>query len=581
MTELRLGGQRLQGDLISPTLPTRALIVSSSGSVVATDGVTATALTIDRPIGSFVAMGGNLYFAARASSTLNLWRTDGTQGGSQSLHAYGTGSIPNIDSYLVATATRVFFTVSQSTTVSLFSSTGLAGGLSGPLATLDLVPGTGLMTAGNRVYWLQRSSGAGGPLLFSSDGTAVTQVMEVSLVTGQSFSAVERGGQLVFNGAGLWVTDGTVAGTSRVVMLAGVQSLARAGADVLFRAGSTLSTEFYLSDLTAPGTRTVRSLNAAAPTSGIVRSNWATSAFIETGSTLWRFSPSLVTPLFTNAGTLLATDDTTFYFLGGALSLRVGAAADGGTSQLLPGARYAVGRTHARAAPLGNGVVFSSRLPDAGFAIFTSDGTSGGTTLIPGSQGVSVESTFVERSGFAWAVTRTGTATTRTLHRMNDARLEAMVTGLPSRGFVPWTLKPFREGVLLEAVGDGGVDAVFVRPDAGAEVLVRLATSTGLLGRALFVGEGCAGSFFATSQGALYRSDGTAAGTQAFGSIGVGQSREQAFFSHDGELTTWNAVCSPTSTLTKLTPTGRMVVDDGGLRCPLMVGLLSRRRSRA
>ncbi|MBL8921159.1 MAG: hypothetical protein JNJ54_20010 [Myxococcaceae bacterium] len=567
--EVRLNGQRLRGDLVTPTLPTRALVVSSSGPVVSTDGFTATALSVDQPIGRYVALNGALYFAARpaASTTLNLWRTDGTQGGTVNLHVFGTGSLPTIEQHLVATTTHVFFTASQSTTVYLYSSNGMVGGLSPALITLDLVPGTGFITVGNRVYWLQRNPASGGPLLYTSDGTTVTQLMELTLATGQSFSAVERSGQLVFNGDGLWVTNGTVAGTSRVAMLPGVQGLMRAGADALFRAGSGLNVEYYLSDATGPGTRTARSLNASAPSSGILRGSSTTSVFIESSSTLWRFSPSVVAPLFSNPGTLLGTDDSSFFFSTGTLALRL--VVDGGSTELSPGGRYAAGRNHARAAPFGDGVIFNARLSDGGFALFTSDGTPGGTVLVPGSQGVQVESPLVESGGSAWAVTRTGAATTRALHRTDGTRLDVMVAGLPSRSLgVPWTLKPFREGVLLEAVGDGGVDALFVRPDAGAEALLRLATSTSTIGRALFVAEGCAGSFFATSTGALYRSDGTAAGTQGFGSIGVGPSRMQAFFAHDGELTAWNSSCGPTSTLTRLTPFGRVAVEDGGLRCP-------------
>jgi ELWxxDGT repeat protein len=566
--ELRLNGQRLQGELITPTLATRALVVSSS-SVLSTDGLTVTALSSDQPIGLYTAFNGNLYFPARPAigNTLNLWRTDGTQTGTVNLHVYGTGSLPTLEQHLVATTTHVFFTASQSTTVYLYASTGAVGGLSAQLATLDLVPGTRLLTAGNRVYWLQRNPSSGGPLLHTSDGTTVTQLMEVTLTSGQSWSAVERAGQLVFNGDGLWVTNGTVAGTTRVATLPGVQSLVGAGAEVLFRAGSGFNLEFYLSDLTLAGTRTVRSLNASAPTSGSVRGSSATSVFVESGTTLWRFSPSLVTPIFTNPGTLLGTDDSSFFFSSGTLALRLGV--DGGTTELSPGGRYSVGRNHARSAPFGNGVIFNARLPDAGQALFTSDGTSGGTVLVPGSQGVLVESPIVTSSGAAWAVTRTGTATTRALQRTDGTRLEVMVGGLPARGsFVPWTLKPFREGVLLEAVSDGGVDAVFVRPDGGTEALVRLATGTGAVGRALFVAEGCAGSFFATNTGALYRSDGTVAGTQSFGSIGVGPARMQAFFAHDGELTAWSSACQPTTTLTRLTPFGRVAVDDGGLRCP-------------
>jgi ELWxxDGT repeat protein len=198
----------------------------------------------------FVAFDGKIYFhGADSSNNGGLWVTDGTASGTTEiggLHNGGVAGAPasglSLFSSAVANGQLFFSSIDANSKVGLWVSDGTAAGTSeiggvADLAVNDVGTGARGLNPDNLVQFngdvfFTGSDSAGGLGLWTSDGTASGTFELGGLkdqgITGASANGlaptdiVRLGNRLVFNGAdtaggeGLWVTDGTVAGTFEV-----------------------------------------------------------------------------------------------------------------------------------------------------------------------------------------------------------------------------------------------------------------------------------------------------------------------------------------------------------------------------
>jgi ELWxxDGT repeat protein len=191
---------------------------------------------------NLVAASGAVFYVNPSGYPSQLWRSDGTAGGTLALTRLA--STQSVSSFvpLVASGGRVYFCV-EGAGIAIWSSDGTPAG-TGKL--FDLPPA---MTSLNEV----RASGAGfylvGAGLWRSDGTTAgtVRLADVAHVAfGQHLGMAELGGILYFaggtSGGSLWRTDGTPAGTFEVtqggIAFANPSDLVVAGDALYFFASS-------------------------------------------------------------------------------------------------------------------------------------------------------------------------------------------------------------------------------------------------------------------------------------------------------------------------------------------------------
>ncbi len=154
------------------------------------------------------------YFVDELFDQKRIWRTDGTNGGTQVIRI-----LTQTPTNFIASPTTLFFTVDNV----LWSSNGVnAGSLGAPGAALTCTSGTGgaPVVAGNLLYWMTRR-GNGTSALWKSNGTLAGTVEVASFAASPSActTLAALDGRVWFrafdndHGAELWVSDGTSAGT--------------------------------------------------------------------------------------------------------------------------------------------------------------------------------------------------------------------------------------------------------------------------------------------------------------------------------------------------------------------------------
>ncbi len=344
---------------------------------------------------------GELYFAATDGiHGVELWKTDGTGPGTVRLSDINAGSSSANPESLTPVGNTLFFTATNGTTASaggmgeeLYKTDGTPGGT---VLVKDVNPGTGnssaanLTAVGNTLFFsasngTTAASGGVGTELWKSDGTEAGTEVVLDINPGTSsgspnnfialgnvllFSATNGTTSGVGSGRELWVSDGTPAGTQLLKDInVGTSSssptnMTLVGNTVFFDATNGTSaasggvgTELWKTDGTAAGTMLVKDINAG--TSGSSPSN-----FVALGNTLF-FRATTGT---TGAGTgieLWKSDGTE------AGTVQV-ADINPGTSSSSP--------TNMTAA--GTRVFFTASDGTHGTELWVTDGTTAGTSLV-------------------------------------------------------------------------------------------------------------------------------------------------------------------------------------------------------
>jgi ELWxxDGT repeat protein len=302
-----------------------------------------------------VVFNGKTYFRGQDSSNKSgLWVTDGTAAGTTEIGGAGSTGIAGVNAagfnptVLGVAGGRLFLEGGDTSSFGLWVSDGTAAGTVeiGGLGSQGVtgVPATGLganlfaQLNGNAFFLAQDSAGGFG--LWTSDGTTAGTVEIGGLndhgVTGAAATGlspnpmVRLGTKIIFagndsnNNRGLWVTDGTAAGTFEIGGLndhgvaganaSGLQpsNLAVLDGKVLFQ-GDDSSGNFQLweTDGTVAGTVVVASL-----ASGGLMPNTIATPFTVTGTSdfngdfysdvLWRNSSGGLSDWSMNAGTIVA-----------------------------------------------------------------------------------------------------------------------------------------------------------------------------------------------------------------------------------------------------------------------------------
>ena len=358
---------------------------SSGSELWVTDGTTAgTSLLVDVRAGAgssspanFAALGdGRVLFSANGGTGIELWITDGSAAGTSLLKEIRPGvgsSSPRLFTELGDG--RVLFRASDGTSgTELWVTDGTASGTS---LVEDIRPGSGssnpdgLAALGDGRAVFVADDGTNGDELWVTDGTAAgtSLVLDVRASSDDVYYpsvagltalgnglAVFRGDDGV-NGAELWVTDGTTAGTSLLFdFIAGAgggspdEFLARGDGTVAFTVDDGVhGRELWVTDGTVGGTVLLADVNTLSTGSSSPRS----------------FSVSGGEALFVANG---AT--------GQALWITDGTAA--GTRELAP-----TTTSYLDAVQLSGGLrVFQSNDASHGYEIWVTDGTAVGTSLL-------------------------------------------------------------------------------------------------------------------------------------------------------------------------------------------------------
>ena len=192
----------------------------------------------------FAEMNGALYFVASSVAGRELYRTDGTAGGTtlvKDINPLLEASVGGIKHYPTPVNNLLFFRKEDGTHgYELWKSDGTPGGT---VLIKDINPGPGSsvaeafpLTAANGMVYFRASDGKNGFELWRSDGTAAGTILVKDITPGGAGSDLVKpaafGGMLYFIRKGadyqqLWKSDGTGAGTVMVKELAtGLPSLA-------------------------------------------------------------------------------------------------------------------------------------------------------------------------------------------------------------------------------------------------------------------------------------------------------------------------------------------------------------------
>jgi ELWxxDGT repeat protein len=406
-----------------------------------TDGTEAgTSLVLDLEPGpassnpaGFYAAGGRFYFAATSGGIRALWVSDGTAGGT---HPVKTGGAPlqvqfasnnaNARTIISLDGVLLFSGWSPLNGYELWRSDGTDGGTSMVLnARTDGAPSSeplNVTAAGDWVYFdawdgsgTVDSQGQGTPRsLWRSDGTP-EGTLKLTDLNGTAVPYWPYGHTLFFTkDSKLWMTDGTPEGTHPATTIA---NRFPPGALIVFILGNTLiaraslyyDSDLYAASLTSDGpavplgvTGASTVLNVAGrllvfgpsiwSTDGTPEGTWTVApgvssfapvlmggiCYFPTNGGLWKTDgtfdgTTLVKSFSGSIGALTPAGRNLFLVLGGKLSVTDGT--DAGTQT------FAVAPSSALAA-VGDRVVFSANDPATGTELWVSDGTAAGTHLL-------------------------------------------------------------------------------------------------------------------------------------------------------------------------------------------------------
>ncbi|MFO0820326.1 MAG: ELWxxDGT repeat protein [Pirellulales bacterium] len=380
------------------------------------DGTTAgTVLVKEIEAGSFgsdprelTVMNGTLYFVAsdmyRAlNRDYELWKSDGTAGGTSVVADLIPGATGSQPSSLEAVGNRLFFFATDGVVGKELWTTD--GSVAGTQLVKDINPGVSGTPSSNSIasgdiYYFRI-----GISLYRSDGTAAgtTVVADSSGNILNPIDQVDAGGVLyVGTNSGLWRTNGTPAGTIKLSSNS-ANRLTRAGSQVFY----TDFDELWVSDGTAAGTRLAKPFpNVIAQT--ITMAGLGNYVYFDVddgihGVELWRSDGSTAGTTLVKDVNTITTDSTrvdfgykiqfTEYSRQALFSASSGNGAQGhelwrtdGTAAgtiLLADSVPGSGSTGPNELqPLSRGVVYAGNTSSAGRELYLSDATTVGTGLL-------------------------------------------------------------------------------------------------------------------------------------------------------------------------------------------------------
>lgn len=364
----------------------------------------------------FTDFNGITVFSNKSNaSNIELMRTDGTSAGTYAIYTFSASNYNNTPSGFCVSGSTLYFAADGGHGMELWKSDGTAAGTSevidlwqgtipivgGQINGVKLINGQPAMTTfnGKVFFWADNGSTSG---LYVSDGTAAGTSMLQQTSSPQSPFFRIFNNSLFFNDAAglLWKTDGTAANTATVPGIANVNSSLIFN-NALYVAGSTL----YKTDGTAAGTQTLFNTPCS------IKGANATAFYLHDIS-------SVPTKYYVSDGTAAGT---------GTVSWRIGAAA---SFDVINNKMYVTRSDSAVPQSYNNSFLWET------------DGTYAGTTrLISFNHGVHVFNSGLYYSDFDAAtgvepwVYAVGTATTNTnvaTAIVNTAAEESMVTLFPN-----------------------------------------------------------------------------------------------------------------------------------------------------
>lgn len=239
--------------------------------------------------GKLVNVDGTLYFVGNDGASGNaLWKTDGTAAGTSLVRSFSSWTPTNLYN---GNGTLYFGAGDAELGLELWKSDGTAAGTEmvkdiAPGNSLWHVDPPGFANIGDTIYFIA-NDGVTGPELWKSDGTAEGTILVKDIRT-DGLALLSRlivvGNTLYFyandgvHGAELWKSDGTEAGTALVKDIRPGSSASNSGAfanpvnvgGILYFSASdgVNGAELWRSDGTAAGTYLVRNINAIYSGSG-------------------------------------------------------------------------------------------------------------------------------------------------------------------------------------------------------------------------------------------------------------------------------------------------------------------------
>lgn len=342
----------------------------------------------------FVPIAGKLFFEAEnATGNVEPWITDGTAAGTSQLLDINVGAAGSYPTFVTPFGSKLLFSANEATATTphgreLWITDGttagtslvkdIAPGISGslPQSITDLGTGLAVFSASDssnigRELWVTDGTSAGTSLLKNISPAAYTSSNPShAYLLGATGKAVFAAGS-TNTSPELWVTDGTSAGTTKVMSFSGGQNsyslpgssvggaMRTLGSKVIFFGNDGTGSTLWVTDGTAAGTSKLSSTTmtqAAGPPSGPTSTGPTVSGFVPLGSKdlFWATSNFVTTPWITD-GTAAGTSQL--------------------SSTALSGSQYGF-------AVLGSHAVFEATTAATSAELFITDGTSAGTYLL-------------------------------------------------------------------------------------------------------------------------------------------------------------------------------------------------------
>lgn len=397
---------------------------TSAGTVLAVDIVQGSGSSSPQDL---TAAGGQLFFSATTPSTgRELWRSDGTSTGTVLVKQVAPFSNDGYVSGLVGVGSRVFFVgLDGSVGPSLWTSDGTAAGtrlIHAPTSVpaSEGLPVRSLTAVGDKLFFVATGvNGTGTPVgfeLWASDGVTTWLVRDIlpGSASSKPEALVAVGGTLYFRGndggtgAELWRSDGTQAGTRRVIDLvpgasgSGPEQLTDIHGVLYFTANAgSRGRELWRSDGTDVGTQWAQDINPVGDSNPEGMAAIGTHVFFSadngsTGREPWWSDSTPFSPFYTSLVKdihvgMVGSDPQGLTVFGGALYFTANTEGFGrepwltdanGPRLLKDIQKNSLGSNPGRFVPRFEALFFDADDGVHGRELWTSDGTEAGTRLL-------------------------------------------------------------------------------------------------------------------------------------------------------------------------------------------------------